>query len=469
MNRILLGVSLLLVSCAFSSKMNSSGGYGSSAPAPAAAAPPSLQPSGQEPAYWLQLSSDDSTSMASAQIAKQNTDQYGASLLRHEFLNYYDPPAALFGDEGWPVQGTLSEGIDFGAKLVVHEATADAGMTGELLLQLRAAPVAPQTRRPWHLVYCVDVSGSMEGEKMDFTKQALKRSLQHLKAGDRVSLVTFSDNSTTVLAFEAYPSPRITAAFDALKATNSTNMIAGLNDAYAIAQQHQSAELLSRVLVFGDGDANVGDTDVARFAALTRHGNEEGIYLSSVGVGYGFDWDRMNRLSDAGKGASIFLPNAGEVETMFGRDFYKLVEVAADDVAVELTLPESMQLLDFSGEETSTDPNARVPSVILASGDDLTILARFSLTESSLDQQLKLTLKARPLGLGEVATHVEDGLTVEDFTGAPGALYARTRLVDAYARFASTTGADKTQLVSDLAAYPSADPGLDEIRALLAR
>ncbi|MGV3620790.1 MAG: hypothetical protein ACO1OB_08230 [Archangium sp.] len=54
-------------------------------------------------------------------------------------------------------------------------------------------------------------------------------------------------------------------------------MIAGLNAAYDLAGQHLNATTLSRVLLFGDGQANVGETDVQRFSELTRNGNGEGL------------------------------------------------------------------------------------------------------------------------------------------------------------------------------------------------
>ena len=42
--------------------------------------------------FWIQFSTDDSTSMASPQLFKAG--QYGG--LPHEFVNYYDPPASMF-------------------------------------------------------------------------------------------------------------------------------------------------------------------------------------------------------------------------------------------------------------------------------------------------------------------------------------------------------------------------------------
>lgn len=447
----------------------SAGGSGSGNSAGARPDEAQGQPTGSLPVYdggyWLQLSADDSTSMASAQLARLGTT---TGLHRHEFLNYYDPAASLFDDEPWAVEEQLDPAIKLGASLVLST-DADGGTQAELLLQLRAKPVDPETRRAWHLVYCVDVSGSMAGDKIVFTRDALNRSLAHLRSGDRVSIVAFSNEAETRVSYAQWPQDEgaIRTAITGLEPTGGTNMIAGLNAAYDLAGQHLSAGTLSRVLLFGDGQANVGDTDVQRFASLTRNGNDEGIYLSSIGVGSDFDWNRMDTLADSGKGASIFLPDAREVTRMFGSDFYKLVEVSADAVEVELVLNDGFVLADFSGEETSTNPNQRVPSTILSSGDDLTMLARFHVTQQALDSPLSMRVSFKPLGSGQGVVTDRHFEFARDLVVTGGPLHARTRLVDDYARWVTTGALGKDVVKSALSAHPVSDPGLAEILQLL--
>ena len=173
------------------------------------AADDGLQVDDEEPAQepeetWIQLSTDDSTSMASAQLYKSNSRRF--SLKAHEFLNYYDPPARLFGEEGWSQQAEVGEDIRFGIK-AVYQPLQDANENGndrrpeagvdleedpededpqpqapedkpvahaeisghaEVLFQLRANRVAQDVRRNWNLFLCVDVSGSMRGEKIEY-------------------------------------------------------------------------------------------------------------------------------------------------------------------------------------------------------------------------------------------------------------------------------------------------------------
>ncbi len=456
----------------------SGGGLGSAVAPSSVATPPdaSSHPDAgvAQPTYYLQLSSDDSTSMASAQIAK--TGQSGSTLHRHEVLSYYDPPRALFAEEPWAITGAPSAGVELGLEAVAAVGEGVDGSvapaTVDLLFEMRAAQVAPDTRRPWHLVYCVDVSGSMAGEKIAFVRDGLARSLDHLRAGDTISLVTFDSVAHTIFVQRSWPGDEaaIRDAFASLVPLDSTNMMAGLSSAYAIAEAAHDPSRLSRVLLFGDGDANVGELDVERFASLTRIQNQEGIYLSSIGVGYGFDWARMDRLADAGKGASVFLPNAGEVERMFGEDFVKLVEVAADDVTIEMQIPEGLRLVDFTGEETSYDPDAPVPSIILASGDDLTFLARFEVEDAAaLSRPVSLRVRYRLLGTDEVVTYEASAPAFSDLLREPADLYTRTRIVDDYARrvTADPSAPAASAVIAAIDAYGATDPGLDEIRALV--
>lgn len=478
-----LGFVSTLLACSSDSSGSRAGGFGGTGDRGI----PSAQPGANSDAgvanggssFWLQVSADDSTSMASAQIAKvEGASRVG--LHRHEFMNYYDPPQGLFGAEPWAITGSPAPSIAFGLSAATEPLVTDAdgGTSSELAmtLQLVSAPVDSTTRRPWNLVFCVDVSGSMmEGGKMEFVKSALLASLGRMRAGDHLTLVTFSSGATLVYDDLTWPQDEqeIRASFQALVPEGGTNMIAGLRIAYERAAAQRESSRLTRVLVFGDGDANVGDTDLATFREATRVGNEEGIYLSSVGVGFNFDWARMDQLADAGKGASVFLPNAEEAMRQFGTEqFTKLVEVAADEVDVELELPVGLTLADFSGEETSTDPNARVPSVILAAGDDLTMLARFRYTDASvLDGPMTVRVQLRPLGTGELVTFERTVAHVTDLLVPVGGASRRARLVDDFARrtIGDPGAPTAEELLARIADVPAADPGLLDIASQLAR
>ena len=461
---------------------------------------------------WIQLSTDDSTSMASAQLFKSRESIYGFSLKAHEFLNYYDPPRSLFAEEAFTRTKPIDDSLRFGVKAVhtelevstatpedpiddesdaeserpteqddsdivteeepvepVAEPIAIAGEL-EVLFQLQADPIAREARRNWNLFLCVDVSGSMEGQKMAFTKDALRKILDHLKDGDQVTLTTFNNDARTIFESLTYPADRdeMVGAFNQLVADGGTNMLAGLNESYDIAQQNHRSDATNRVLLFGDGAANVGTTDMEAFSRLTRINGQEGIYLSGIGVGTGYEFELMDQLTDAGKGAHVFLPNAEEVDLIFGDYLPKLIEVAADKIAVEATLPEGLQLSGFSGEEVSFDPNQRLQNIILATGDDMTFTAKFDvLDEAALDQPMTLKVTLRPLSSGEVTMRKIEVESIRELIGEPGRLFERTRLIHRFGQWATGRTGSVEALLDDLSNYENPDWGIQEIINLI--
>ncbi len=424
---------------------------------------------------FFQLSPDDSTSMATAQILRGDPWSFwGFALKPHEVLNYYDPPAELRAVEQVAQHFTTADNLVVALDAVERPGVARARAL-ELLVHLYAPAPPVEERRPWLLHLCVDVSGSMEGEKIAFARQSLLRLLDATRPGDRMSLVVFSSDAEQVFATldVAENRERIEREFEALKALNSTNMLAGLEAAYAEAQRVFDPDATNRVIVFSDGNANVGDTDIEAFARLTRINNREGIYLSGVGVGSDYAIGRMNALTDAGKGAHVFLPNDEEVGVIFGTMVRKLVEVAADEVSVELLLPASFALERFSGEEVSTDPNARVPNVVLAAGDDMTMLSIFETdVPDDLDRDLILTVRYRPLRTAEEVVF-ERRLPIRSVVReVPGPLLGRTRLIDGYARFATDQDeppVDPQLLLAAVEAFTPGDDGLVDVATQLRR
>jgi Ca-activated chloride channel family protein len=81
----------------------------------------------------------------------------------------------------------------------------------------------------------------------------------------------------------------------------------------------------------------------------------DGIYLAGIGVGDGFNDTLMNAVTDAGRGAYVYLDSAAEAERMLGERYLQVVDLAARSVRLEVTLPWYLVLEKFFGEVASTD------------------------------------------------------------------------------------------------------------------
>ena len=310
----------------------------------------------------LFLSPDDSNSMSSpVQVRDAVLGDFAsidaAPVRTWEFLNYYsfDYPAAAAGE-----------------LLVTPSLYRDDTMEpGQYVLQIGVSSetIAPAERAPMNITLVLDRSGSMSGHPMDMLKATCSALLGSLRAGDIVSMVTWDTTNNVVLTGHEVSGPNdatVLAELDAIEAGGGTDLHAGLVEGYALASQYFSNERINRVVMVSDGGANTGVTDIDIISQHAGGNGEDGIYLVGVGVGTAdtYNDQLMDDVTDAGKGASVFVNNAEEAQRIFGDDFLSTMSVAARDVQVQLDLPPGFEILRFSGEEFSSNPEEVEPQHI---------------------------------------------------------------------------------------------------------
>jgi len=323
---------------------------------PSTHAPAPECPAAKDPAVFY-MSNDDSNSQASPVLARHAimqgyiVDPYRVRI--HEFLNYYDLSYANRED----VAATVG--------LQMRRTNAELGEF-VLLAYAQGRLLASEDRRPMNLVFSLDTSGSMEGEPMDRLKDSMRAIAGSLDRGDVVSAVTWS--SDQVVPLDSHPvsgpdDPVLLAMIDALSTDGGTDLEAGLTKAYSLAEANYGADRLNRVVLISDGGANAGITDLDLIAQAAADSDGEGIYMVGVGVGdaTGYRDDLMDAVTDAGKGAYLFVDTPSEADRAFGKHFVQTMDVAARNVQMELTMPWYFAITEFHGEEYSADPTEVEP------------------------------------------------------------------------------------------------------------
>ena len=267
----------------------------------------------------------------------------------HEFLNYYDL--------------SYENPTDVAAQVGLQMRRTDAE-TGEfvLLAYAQGRLLRPEDRRPMNLVFSLDSSGSMTGEPIELLKETMRAVAGSLADGDVVSVVTWNTVANTLLESHAVSGPddaTLLSVINALDAGGGTDLNQGLATAYALAEANYSDDRINRVVMISDGGANAGVTDVELIAAAANDSDRDGIYLVGVGVddsSADYRDDLMDTVTDAGKGAYVFIDRRDEARRMFGERFLENMTVAARNVQMELTMPWYFAITEFHGEEYSEDP-----------------------------------------------------------------------------------------------------------------
>jgi Ca-activated chloride channel family protein len=208
-----------------------------------------------------------------------------------------------------------------------------------LHIGIKGYDIPKETLPPANLVFLVDVSGSMESsDKLDLLKSALKLLSKQLMAKDKVSLVVYAGASGLVLE----PTPgdqnsKIIAALEQLTAGGSTHGSAGIELAYATAQQAFIKNGINRVLLATDGDFNVGTVNFEALINLIEEKRQSGISLTTLGFGTGnYNDQLMEQLADAGNGNYAYIDNLNEAQKVLVDEISSTLNTIAKDVKIQL-------------------------------------------------------------------------------------------------------------------------------------
>nr|WP_241759639.1 von Willebrand factor type A domain-containing protein [Pyxidicoccus parkwaysis] len=204
---------------------------------------------------------------------------------------------------------------------------------------VKAREVAAHQRKPSHLVFVIDVSGSMQGEeRLGLVKRALRLLVDALDERDRVSIVVYGTRARLVLEpTNATQKERLLRAIDSVQSEGSTNAQEGLEMGYALAAKHLVKGGINRIILCSDGVANNGITDADGIWARVKAFAAKGITLSTIGFGMGnYNDVLMERLSHVGEGNYAYVDRLEEARRIFVQNLTGTLQVVAKDVKLQV-------------------------------------------------------------------------------------------------------------------------------------
>jgi Ca-activated chloride channel family protein len=272
---------------------------------------------------------------------------------------------------------------------VVMEAAPSPLQAGRTIVRVGVATKAKSTleRKPAHLVFLVDVSGSMsDPDKLPLAKEALKILTHNLTENDTVSLVTYA-GSTRVVLEPTNDQKKIIAALDDLRSAGSTGMASGIDLAYAQAAANIKPGTISRVIVVTDGDANVGPHTQDELLKIISSRAKEGVTLSTIGFGMGnYKDELMEQLADKGNGNNFYIDSLDEAKKVFQEDLTANLEVVAKDVKLQVEWDTAMvaryRLVGYENRDVKDEDfrNDKVDAGEIGAGHQVTALYEVELT-----------------------------------------------------------------------------------------
>ena len=308
----------------------------------------------------LYMSADDSNSQASPVVARgiiQMGQIVPAGKVRtYEFTNYYQIE--------YPTD--FSGRVDIVPQLRVRE-NSEQELEYVFQIGVQGNEDTSLTRRPINITLSLDTSGSMSGQPIALLRDVCRAIVGQLRPGDVISMVEWDSTTNVVLDSHLVSQandPALLNIIDNLQSNGSTDLHGGLVRAYELAGKNYNPDRINRVVLISDGGANTGVTDIEIISQAADDSEAEGIYMVGVGVGdpYGYyNDDLMDNITDAGKGAYLFIDSTTEANKQFGERFIENIEITAMGVRVKLSMPYYLIMSEFHGEEYSENPEEVEP------------------------------------------------------------------------------------------------------------
>jgi uncharacterized protein YegL len=205
--------------------------------------------------------------------------------------------------------------------------------TQKVLLELTGGD-STSDRSGLDLVAVLDVSGSMQGEKIDKMKTAMKFVVKKLSSIDRLSIVTFMDTATRICPLRQVTDasqPELLGLIDALNPGGNTNITDGLQTGLKVlADRNLSSGRVVGVMLMSDGQQNRGGN-----AADVKIGNAP---VYTFGFGADYDPTVLNAVARNSMGGTFSVVNdVDKLSMAFSQCLAGLLTVVVQDLTVTVT------------------------------------------------------------------------------------------------------------------------------------
>src|SRR5690242_12850440 len=242
-------------------------------------------------------------------------------------------------------------------------ANAPGNDDGFALITISPPAIRPRAV-PRDVTFVLDVSGSMNGQKIEQARSAGKQLLRTLSSNDRFRLIDFSSDVRTFRDDFSYATrENIRAAeryLDDLDAQGSTNISGALDEALSVPTQ---SGRLPIILFLTDGQPTVGERDGSVIAGnVARHLGARRLF--TFGVGADLNVSLIEQLALEGRGTASFVRPDESVERAVGIVASRLTSPLVTDVRVRA---DGVRLRKMH----PTQP------VDIFAGEDLILLARY--------------------------------------------------------------------------------------------
>ncbi len=263
--------------------------------------------------------------------------------------NIYSPSHVVKVEQTEPTSATVTweaKNVKPDTDLVLYYSLADRDVAFDVLtfrgddgkgyFMLLASPKVAETKPlPKTVIFVLDRTGSMVGEKIDQAKGALKYCLKSLKPGDHFNVISFNETpdvlNPELMSASKENTKKALEYVDKLDASGGTNLNEAVKKALALSKSGAYIVLLT------DGLPTVGEQNIETILKNAKEANSHKARVFTFGVGYDVNTHLLDLMTEQSGGVPEYVLANENIEAKVSGFFAKVSEPVLTDLKVAAT------------------------------------------------------------------------------------------------------------------------------------
>ena len=195
-----------------------------------------------------------------------------------------------------------------------------------------------------NIALVIDRSGSMSGERIKQAKEAAAFAVNQMNENDIVSVVMYdSEVDVLVPATKLSDKKGVLAKIDSIEVGGTTALYAGTEKGAEEVKKFFDKGRVNRVILLSDGMANVGPSEPSDLKKLGQKIGGDGITVTTLGLGDGYNEDLMQQLAQAADGNHAFITSEKNLVEVFDEEFKTATKVVASEATCKVVCAEGIR------------------------------------------------------------------------------------------------------------------------------
>ena len=211
-------------------------------------------------------------------------------------------------------------------------------------LEISPDDTTKMIQRNHHVALAIDCSGSMDGEKLEDAKESAISVVRRLSPSDLVSIVTFESEVEVKLNPTSASDPNIENIIRSINVGGATALHGGISTAFQLLRQASTANMISRLEVFSDGEPNVMPYDDDDFVQLAQAIRSNDMTLDVYGIGDDYNGPLLMKLSECGGGKWEHVADTSDLTTIVNTQVTEMQNTVISNPQLKIALMNGAEL-----------------------------------------------------------------------------------------------------------------------------